>query len=151
MHVAEGGGKQEDGSVCWWNEDVPQHRACRHIIFLQALWSSPICLRTYPSLQTMCLRTYHMFASQLVFRLGTHEKERIGKHPICIFLCMRVGTSEGWNNTFVLLRCWLEKGGAYLSSLHFSWAWVLAIFFSKCVSLISPDQRQYHLFIFPST
>jgi hypothetical protein len=41
-----------------------------------------------------------------------------------------------------------KKGGAYHSSLHFSWAWELAIFFGECVSLIS---AKYHLFIFPLT
>ncbi len=81
-------------------------------------------------------------------RLGTHAKALLGKHPICNFLCRRIGTLEWWNDTFMLLQCWLEKGGAYHSSLHFSWVLYLAIYFGECVSLIS---TKYHLFIFPLT
>ena len=40
--------------------------APKHIICLQALQSLSIRLQTYHSLQTTCLGTYHMFASQLV-------------------------------------------------------------------------------------
>ncbi len=80
--------------------------------------------------------------------LGTHAKAHLGKHWICNFLCRRIGTLEWWNDTFVWLQFWLEKVGAFLSSLHLSWAWGLAIFFGECVSLISAE---YHLVIFPST
>ncbi len=80
--------------------------------------------------------------------LGTHAKACLGKHPICNFLCRRIGTLEWWNATFVLLQCWLEKGGAYHSSLHFSWIWVPATLFGECVSFISTE---YQFFIFPST
>ncbi len=87
----------------------------------------------------MCLR------SSWSTCLGTHAKAHFGKHLICNFLCGCVGTSEWWNATFILLQCWLEERGAYHSSLHFSWAWGLAVFFGDCVSLIS---TKYHMNIY---
>ncbi len=80
--------------------------------------------------------------------LGTNAKACLGKHPICNSLCRCIVTSEWCKDTYLLFQCWLEKGGAYHSSLHFSWAWGLAIFDGKCVSLISAE---YHLFFSQST
>ncbi len=122
---------------------------CAHkqIICLQALLSLSIHLQTYvckpgASKHIICLQ-----ASSWTHR-STLAKRRLGKHPICNSLCRRIGTSEWWNDTFVLFYCWLEKGDAYHPSLHFSWAWGLAIFVGECVSLI---RAEYHLFIFPLT
>jgi hypothetical protein len=66
------------------------------------------------------------------------------------FAISSAGALAHWNDgdTFFLLQCWLEKIGAYHSSLYFSWAGGSAIFFGEGVSLIS---TKYHLFIFPST
>ncbi len=123
--------------------------ARKQIICLQAMQSLSICLQTYHSSQTRCLRTYHMFASQLMnLPYSTHAKRRLGKHSICIFFCRCIGSSEWWNGTFVLFYCWLEKGGAHHSSLPFSWAYDSAIFVGECVSLISAE---YHFFIFQLT
>jgi hypothetical protein len=93
--------------------------ACKHIICLQAsLWT----------------------------HLRTNAKRRLDKHPICNFLCRRIGTSEWWNDTFVLFYCWLEKGGAYHSSLHFS----LGVGFGNfCLWVCLPDQRRVSLIYFP--
>ncbi len=49
-------------AIIWY---LCQPCACKHIICLQVLQSLSISLQTYHILQTRCLRTYHMFASQL--------------------------------------------------------------------------------------
>jgi hypothetical protein len=36
--------------------------------------------------------------------LAPMSKARLGKYPICNFLCMGVGTLEWWNDTFVLVQ-----------------------------------------------
>ncbi len=90
--------------------------ACKHIICLQAsLWTC----------------------------LSTHAKRRLDKRPICNYLCRCIGTSEWWNDTFVLFHWWLDKGGAYHSSFQFSWPYKSAVFVGECVSLIS---AKYNLF-----
>ncbi len=125
-----------------------QPHACKHIICLQPCNPCQSACKYI----IVCKPGAHKHIICLQARLGTHlvahAKVRLGKHPICNFLCRCIGISEWLNATFVLLQCWLKKGDTYHSSLHLFLVWGSAIFFGECVSLISAKN---HLFIFSST
>ncbi len=71
-----------------------QPHACKHIICLQALPSLSICLQIYHSLQTTCLQTYHMFASQLAWHLCKSAAWKASNSQFPLQACWHIGIME---------------------------------------------------------